>query len=61
MDPIDLANRFDYHPPQTPERAKAHENVREIMRQAAIGVESYCADGREKALAIKYWNTTDLG
>jgi hypothetical protein len=52
VDGQDISNRFDYHQPKTPDRVLAHETIREVLRQAAIGVNAYCPDGREKSLAI---------
>lgn len=52
-DAIDaLANRFNYHPANTPERQKAHENVREDLKHVAINLLALLPEGREKSLAF---------
>lgn len=52
MDSAELAHRFNYHPPRTPDVAHAHESVREQCTQLAAFLNSALPDGREKALAI---------
>lgn len=54
MDVNDLRNRFEYHPPQTRERAEAHQVVRTAMLGTAIIVNDAAPDGREKSLAITH-------
>lgn len=48
----DLANRFQYHPPLTEARKRAHERVRQYLLQMAQEFEDSLPDGREKALVM---------
>jgi hypothetical protein len=52
MDPADLNHRFEYHPPRTPEKVRAHEDMRAACRALALVIDAECPDGREKSLAI---------
>lgn len=46
-----IENDFTYHPP-SPARAKDHEQVREICRDAAARIAAIVPEGREQAQAI---------
>lgn len=48
----DIENRFSYHPASTPERIKAHEEVRGLLRVAAHMLDGLVPNGRHKALAM---------
>lgn len=48
----DLANRFTYHPPPTPERVKAHVDIRNAGHELASLIDSLVPDSREKSLAV---------
>lgn len=48
----DLLNRFKYHPPLTPERRTAHEDIRAFSLTLASHIDELCPEGREKSLAI---------
>lgn len=48
----DLANRFNYHPPRTEERAQAHEGVRRSLLAVAQEFQDNLPAGREKALVL---------
>ena len=52
MDLTDIANRFDFHPADTPERQKAHENVRHMFKQVALNLNAWLVEGHEKSLAV---------
>ncbi|MGW5122957.1 Acb2/Tad1 domain-containing protein [Streptomyces sp. NPDC004069] len=52
MDAADIAHRFAYHPPRTPERSEQHERVRQECRNFAGFLNHLLPEGREKALAI---------
>lgn len=48
----DIENRFSYHPADTPERIKAHEDVRGLCKTLAHLLDGRLPDGRHKALAL---------
>jgi hypothetical protein len=48
----DIVNRFAFHPANTPERAKQHDDVRETCRGLASVLDHMLPPGREKSLAI---------
>lgn len=48
----DLARRFTYHAPATPERAAAHATVRGVCAGLAAQIVDLCPEGRERALAV---------
>jgi hypothetical protein len=52
MDQQELARRFEYHPPSTPEVASAHEQVRASLLSVAGFLNRLLPDGREKAMAM---------
>jgi hypothetical protein len=52
MEPSDLHNRFDYHPPAGEQVAKAHEDVRAKCKSAAFLFNDLLPEGREKSLAV---------
>lgn len=52
MDPLDLRNRFDYHPPRDEETRQKHEMVRGKCLELAEFIDSLGPDGREKSTAI---------
>lgn len=54
MDADDLRSRFMYHPPQTPQRYAAHEDIRKECYRLALGINAAVADSREKLLAITH-------
>lgn len=54
MDTTDLARRFAYHPPKSPETVHAHETVREACGYLAEFLNGLLPEGREKALAITH-------
>lgn len=47
-----LGNRFNYHPPRTPDRISAHEQVRALCADIAETLDELLPDGREKALVF---------
>ncbi|MFF4179736.1 hypothetical protein [Streptomyces sp. NPDC001750] len=52
LTPEDLANRFTYHAPSTPERAAAHAMIRGACAGLAAQIADLCPEGREQALAV---------
>lgn len=52
MDLDELNNRFQYHPPLTDDRKRAHERVRQYLLQMAQEFEESLPDGREKAVVM---------
>lgn len=58
MDPRDLDNRFEYHPPLTEQRRRDHETVREYCRTLAESLNRILPEGREKSLAITHLEET---
>lgn len=48
----ELANRFAYHPPKTPEVGEAHSAVRTACFELAAKIVALTPEGREKSLAI---------
>jgi hypothetical protein len=48
----DIDHRFTFHPPATPERGQAHEDVRDVCRGLADYLNATLPEGREKSLAI---------
>jgi hypothetical protein len=52
MDPLDLRNRFDYHPPKDEATRTAHEQVRGKCLELAEFINDTLPDGREKSTAI---------
>lgn len=54
MDAADIANRFDFHPPTTEEKANAHTSIRQLCRQLADELNARLPEGREKALAVTH-------
>ena len=49
----ELANRFAFHPADTPEKQKAHENVRDTLLDCAIEIVELTGPmSREQSLAI---------
>jgi hypothetical protein len=49
---MDLAWRFEYHPPTTEAEREAHQEVRNQLLELAQDLEALLPDGREKALTI---------
>lgn len=47
----ELNNRFDYHSPDAAKTVK-HEQVRGILKAAALTLDDFLPEGREKSLAI---------
>lgn len=54
MDPLDIANRFAFHPATTDEKRDAHTSVRQQCRALADALNEQLPEGREKALAITH-------
>lgn len=52
MDPADIANRFTYHAPATPDRADAHDAIRDACHNFAGLINDLCPNGREKSTAV---------
>lgn len=52
FEPVDINNRFDYHPPATEKRGHEHAAVRTVCKDLAIYFNVNLPDGREKSLAI---------
>jgi hypothetical protein len=52
MDPVELRNRFEFHPARTPERAAQHDLVRECCLNFAEYLNEALPDGREKSTAV---------
>lgn len=52
IDPDDLANRFDYHPPGDRLTVAAHEGVRATCRTLAEHLVTVLPPGREASLAV---------
>ncbi|MFE6186490.1 hypothetical protein ACFQ6U_18905 [Streptomyces sp. NPDC056465] len=52
LTPQEIEKRFGYHPADTPERAAAHEEVRDACRDLAVFFDEQLPGGREKALAL---------
>lgn len=48
----DIENRFNYHPPRTPETIKAHEQTREIIKTATVELNKYVQPGREHSIML---------
>jgi hypothetical protein len=48
----DINNRFDFHPPKTPDRIQNHEAVRADIKASAAYLDLVLPDGREKSLAL---------
>lgn len=48
----DLLDRFEYHPPRTPERVAQHETARAAVKDLALRLNALLPDGPEKELAI---------
>lgn len=53
MDIAELENRFTYHAPD-PAKARAHETVRNTVRNLAVYLDSLLTDGREKSLVMTH-------
>lgn len=52
MDPNDIANRFDYHPPVDKDKTEEHASMRRNCKRLAEYMNAWIPEGREKALAI---------
>lgn len=52
MDPVELRNRFAYHPPKTPERSEDHQKIRSECSIFAGMLDHVLPEGREKSLAM---------
>jgi hypothetical protein len=50
--PDEVHNRFTYHPPQSEERKKGHEYVRQSCERLAMSFAGNLPHGRELSLAI---------
>jgi hypothetical protein len=53
MDNRELANRFDYHPPDQ-DRARRHQRVRSYLHQMAEEFNQTLPEGREKSLVMTH-------
>lgn len=51
IDPLELQNRFTYHPPKE-EDVEKHNLIRSIAWSYAATIDELVPDSREKALAI---------
>ena len=54
MDTEDLRNRFEHHPPETTTAVQAHEAVRGRLLAAALELNEFVPDGREKSLMVTH-------
>jgi len=54
MDSADIANRFTFHPADTPMRQHDHEKVRAACLGLAADLNVILPDGREKSLAVTH-------
>lgn len=52
MSPEDIANRFTFHPADSPVKQRAHEHVRSRCLYLAQILDEDLPEGREKALAL---------
>lgn len=52
MDPIELENRFTFHPATTDKRKDDHLNVRNLCLDLAEELNGLLPEGREKSLAV---------
>lgn len=52
MSPDDIANRFSFHPADTPEKRAAHEHIRARCRELAETLNIALPESREKSLAV---------
>lgn len=52
MDSAELANRFKFHPANTPERRQDHEAIRQQCAVLGGFFDAIVPDGREKALVF---------
>ncbi|MEU8196354.1 hypothetical protein AB0C10_21460 [Microbispora amethystogenes] len=50
----DIANRFDFHPADTIQRAAAHQSIRAECRDLAEWLNENLPESREKAQAITH-------
>lgn len=50
--PVELENRFMWHPPKDAARADAHESVRELCRTMAAAMNDLLPEGREKSVVF---------
>jgi hypothetical protein len=51
IEPEEMDNRFDHHPP-TGSKVQQHANVRYEFKQLAIDMDNWLPEGREKALVF---------
>jgi hypothetical protein len=51
MEPVELSNRFTYHPPNE-KRALAHQEVRARLGDVAYNLNLILPEGREKSLVM---------
>jgi hypothetical protein len=54
MDPVELENRFAFHPAATQDRREQHEQVRAQCLTLAVALNLLVPEGREKALAMTH-------
>lgn len=52
VEPTELADRFDFHPADTPERQQAHNHVRVVCLGVAQDLNSTLPPSREASLAL---------
>lgn len=52
MEMRELTNRFEYHPPVTPQRVRDHEKARKLFQVLAIDLNEALPEGREKSLVM---------
>lgn len=48
---------FEHHPPSGPEAVAAHQQLRDVLRNAALVVDGILPDCREKSLAVTHLET----
>lgn len=51
-DPVEIANRFAYHPPSTEDVAENHEYIRSLCWNLANSLNNVCPESRELSLAL---------
>lgn len=50
----ELRHRAAYHPPQTDDTVRAHEDVREVTTQITLLYNDLLPEGREKSMALTF-------
>jgi hypothetical protein len=52
LTPDDIERRVGFHPADTPERLRAHQDVRQACRTLAVALNERLPEGRETDLAL---------